>query len=76
MPVELQTSAGRVAGRGTGPVAEDSPLVVALHGGGYDCGYFDVPGHSLLDIGAAAGFEVVALDRPGTAGVMDRSRTS
>jgi pimeloyl-ACP methyl ester carboxylesterase len=68
VPIELRTAAGRVAGRGTGPVAEDTPLVVALHGGGYHCGYFDVPGHSLLDVGAAAGFEVVALDRPGYGG--------
>lgn len=44
------------------------PLVVALHGGGYHSGYFDVPGHSLLEVGAAAGFEVIALDRPGHGG--------
>lgn len=42
-----------------------APLVVALHGGGYHRGYFDVPGHSLLELGAAAGFRVFTLDRPG-----------
>jgi pimeloyl-ACP methyl ester carboxylesterase len=66
--VELRIAGGRITGRGAGPVAEDTPLVVAVHGGGYHSGYFDVPGHSLLDIGAAAGFEVIALDRPGYGG--------
>lgn len=66
--VELRSAWGRVTGRGTGPVGADTPLVVAVHGGGYHSGYFDVPGHSLLDVGAAAGFEVVALDRPGYGG--------
>jgi pimeloyl-ACP methyl ester carboxylesterase len=66
--VELRTAGGRVTGRGSGPVVEDTPLVVAVHGGGYHSGYFDVRGYSLLDVGAAAGFEVVALDRPGYGG--------
>ncbi|MCE0764840.1 alpha/beta hydrolase [Pseudonocardia kujensis] len=66
--VQVRTTAGPVTGRGAGPAARDTPLVVALHGGGHHSGYFDVPGHSLLDVGAAAGFEVVALDRPGYGG--------
>jgi pimeloyl-ACP methyl ester carboxylesterase len=43
-------------------------VVVALHGGGTTSAYFDCPGHpslSLLRMGAALGFTVVALDRPG-----------
>lgn len=43
-------------------------VVVALHGGGTTAAYFDCPGHprlSLLRLGAAAGFTVLALDRPG-----------
>ncbi|MEV5846950.1 alpha/beta fold hydrolase [Streptomyces sp. NPDC051985] len=43
-------------------------VVLALHGGGTDSAYFDCPGHprlSLLRTGAALGFTVVALDRPG-----------
>jgi len=43
-------------------------VVVALHGGGMRAGYFDGrtrPGMSLLDLGAALGFTVLALDRPG-----------
>jgi pimeloyl-ACP methyl ester carboxylesterase len=43
-------------------------VVVALHGGGTTSAYFDCPAHprlSLLRMGAALGFAVVALDRPG-----------
>lgn len=43
-------------------------VVVALHGGSTTSAYFDCPGHpqlSLLRTGAALGFTVVALDRPG-----------
>lgn len=42
--------------------------VLALHGGAVSTAYFDAPGHprlSLLRTGAALGFTVVALDRPG-----------
>ncbi len=41
---------------------------MAIHGGGTTAMYFDCPGHpsySLLRSGTAAGFTVVALDRPG-----------
>jgi pimeloyl-ACP methyl ester carboxylesterase len=48
---------------------EDSKaVIVAIHGGGTTAIYFDCPGHpslSLLRTGAARGFTVVALDRPG-----------
>ncbi|OBI88887.1 alpha/beta hydrolase [Mycobacterium sp. 1245805.9] len=43
-------------------------VIVAIHGGGTTALYFDCPGHppySLLRTGAANGFTVVALDRPG-----------
>lgn len=43
-------------------------VVVALHGGGVTSGYFDGQAHpdvSLLTLGAALGFTVLALDRPG-----------
>lgn len=49
--------------------AEDpKAVIVAIHGGGTTAIYFDCPGHpsySLTRTGAAAGFTVVALDRPG-----------
>ncbi|WP_297848877.1 alpha/beta hydrolase [Mycobacterium sp.] len=52
------------------PENPDDPeaVIVAIHGGGTTAVYFDCPGHpssSLLRTGAAAGFIVVALDRPG-----------
>jgi pimeloyl-ACP methyl ester carboxylesterase len=43
-------------------------VIVAIHGGGTTALYFDCPGHpesSLLRVGAARGYTVVALDRPG-----------
>lgn len=43
-------------------------VIVALHGGASSAAYFDCPGHpelSLLSLGAATGFTVIALDRPG-----------
>ncbi|MBZ4322255.1 alpha/beta fold hydrolase [Streptomyces huiliensis] len=42
--------------------------VVALHGGGMTAGYFDCPADprlSLLALGAALGYTVLAVDRPG-----------
>ena len=47
---------------------EPKAVIVAIHGGGTTAIYFDCPGHpslSLLWTGAAEGFTVVALDRPG-----------
>jgi pimeloyl-ACP methyl ester carboxylesterase len=48
--------------------ARPSAVVVALHGGAVTSGYFDSPVSprlSLLAAGAALGFTVIALDRPG-----------
>ncbi|MEU6354391.1 alpha/beta fold hydrolase [Streptomyces sp. NPDC047072] len=49
-------------------VRQPRAVVVALHGGGTDSTYFDCPTQphlSLLRTGAALGFTVIALDRPG-----------
>ncbi|HWC84738.1 MAG TPA: alpha/beta hydrolase [Pseudonocardiaceae bacterium] len=49
-------------------VAQPRAVVVALHGGAAKAAYFHYPGHpeqSLLDTGAALGYTVIALDRPG-----------
>ncbi|MFF4113188.1 alpha/beta fold hydrolase [Streptomyces sp. NPDC001714] len=49
-------------------VRQPRAVVLALHGGGTDSAYFDCPGRprlSLLRTGAALGFTVIALDRPG-----------
>lgn len=49
-------------------VRSGAPLVVALHGGTYSSTYFDIPGHSLLDLGSTLGVPVIALDRPNYGG--------
>ncbi len=49
-------------------VPDPRAVVVALHGGGTTSAYFDCPGQprlSLLHTGAALGYTVLALDRPG-----------
>ncbi|MCV7413945.1 alpha/beta fold hydrolase [Mycolicibacterium litorale] len=48
--------------------ADPRAVIVALHGGASTAAYFDCPGHprlSLLRVGAALGYTVIALDRPG-----------
>jgi pimeloyl-ACP methyl ester carboxylesterase len=62
----FETSVGglRVSGRLLRANQAGTPLVVLLHGGSYTSAYFDLPGHSLLETGAANGFSVLALDRP------------
>jgi len=48
--------------------ADPRAVIVAFHGGASTAAYFDCPGHprlSMLRTGAALGFTVVALDRPG-----------
>lgn len=56
-----QTLSGKVAHGGNA----DLPVIFAIHGGTYTCDYFDVPNHSLIDRAVAAGFDIVAIDRPG-----------
>jgi alpha-beta hydrolase superfamily lysophospholipase len=49
-------------------VPQPRAVIVALHGGATTSAYFDAPGQphlSLLRTGAALGYTVVALDRPG-----------
>jgi len=48
--------------------ADPKAVLVAFHGGASTAAYFDCPGHpdlSLLRTGAAQGYTMVALDRPG-----------
>ncbi|MFJ9564064.1 alpha/beta hydrolase [Streptomyces fuscichromogenes] len=62
-------------------VPDPRAVIVALHGGATTSAYFDHPGHprlSLLRAAAAAGFTVLALDRPGygsSAGYEERMGT-
>jgi len=56
--------------------SEPRAVVLALHGGATTSTYFDCPGHprlSLLRTGAALGFTVLALDRPGYGASLDRA---
>ncbi|WP_337918435.1 alpha/beta fold hydrolase [Actinopolymorpha pittospori] len=57
-----------MTGIATGPGESRAPLLVALHGGGYNARYYDLPGHSLLDLAEATDFQVIALNRPGYRG--------
>ncbi|WP_310533697.1 alpha/beta hydrolase [Novosphingobium sp.] len=55
----------RLWGRCNEVVGNGGPLVIAIHGGTYTSGYFDLPGRSMLESGRANGIAVVAIDRPG-----------
>ncbi|MYR06744.1 alpha/beta fold hydrolase [Gordonia sp. SID5947] len=49
-------------------VPDPRAVIVAIHGGATTSAYFDCPGHpesSLLRLASAAGYTVLALDRPG-----------
>jgi pimeloyl-ACP methyl ester carboxylesterase len=64
----VKVSGAQISGRQGVAAAEartDTPILVAIHGGGYTSAYFDVDGHSLLQRAAAVGFRAIALDRPG-----------
>lgn len=59
-----QTWTGKLARGGNGEL----PVLLAIHGGTYNCDYFDVPDYSLIDRAVAQGFDVLAVDRPGYGG--------
>ncbi len=68
MPVTNSGRFGRATpldGRWISVARDDTPLLVCLHGGGYDNRYFDARGHSVLERAADAGFPALSLTRPG-----------
>jgi pimeloyl-ACP methyl ester carboxylesterase len=77
-PHRVETPGGQLSGRISGPMQRPRGLVVALHGGTYDSGYYDTGSGSLLSVGEALGLCVVALDRPGygAGGDLDPKRLS
>lgn len=71
IPYAIETPEGPVTGRCNMPflaVRNPSPLLIAIHGGSYTAGYFDLPGHSLLAVAARQNLPIIALDRPGYGG--------
>jgi pimeloyl-ACP methyl ester carboxylesterase len=58
----------RLSGTDARPAGAPRATILALHGGGYSAGYWDHPldpAASLLTLGSALGYRVVAIDRPG-----------
>ncbi|QIP88327.1 alpha/beta hydrolase [Streptomyces sp. Tu 2975] len=68
-PITLDAGGISLSGLCSEP-AQETPraVIIALHGGGMNAGYFDGQAHpdvSLLALGARLGYTVLALDRPG-----------
>lgn len=66
-PVSLPgdiTIGGIAAAAESSPHGGPRPVVVAIHGGGYDSRYFDVSGYSLLAAASRRGIFALAVDRP------------
>lgn len=61
---------GPFTGRASRPEANPGPrpLVIAIHGGTYTSGYFDVTDHSLLERAGRNGIPAIAIDRYGYGG--------
>ena len=58
----------QLSGTDVSPAGAPRATILALHGGGYSAGYWDHPldpDASLLKLGPALGYRVVAVDRPG-----------
>ena len=76
--VELAVGRRKLSGRMSRPVrgTVTRGVVVALHGTGYSSAYFDSVPDSLLNLGAALGYCVVALDRPRTGETAEKGCSS
>lgn len=77
---EVVTVAGVPMSALVASVPDPRLVIVALHGGAVTSAYYDYPEHprlSLLRAGAALGYTVIALDRPGygaSEGLLDSAR--
>jgi pimeloyl-ACP methyl ester carboxylesterase len=68
-PITLSAGSLELGGLIAEPASTPRALILALHGSGTTAQYFDAhtaPGLSLLELGAACGFTVIAVDRPGS----------
>lgn len=63
--VSVQADGAALGGRLAEPTGPSRALIVAIHGGTYDSEYYAAGPDSLLALGPAVGYTVVALDRPG-----------
>lgn len=68
----VTTGLGQVSGvlglTDVGADRKHRSLLVAIHGGTVTSKYFDVPGYSMVEAAMAAGFDILAMDRPGYRG--------
>lgn len=60
----IPASGGILSAR-VAPCETPRGAIMAIHGGGYTAGYFDVRGQSFIEYAAAAGYWTAAVDRPG-----------
>lgn len=67
----LDAAGVTLSARLTEPSGPSRGLIVAIHGGTYDSGYYDVGPDSLLALGARLDYTVVAVDRPGYGAATD-----
>lgn len=70
-PISVEAAGITLSGRAAHPAGASRGLIVAVHGGTYDSGYYDVGPDSLLALGPRLDYTVVALDRPGYGAATD-----
>ncbi|GAA4401496.1 alpha/beta hydrolase [Tsukamurella soli] len=77
-PLNIEVDGLVMGGRVAEPSGSPRGLVIALHGGTYDSGYYDQGPDSLLALGSRLDYTVAAIDRPGYGGsaVADPGRLS
>ncbi|NMO02946.1 alpha/beta hydrolase [Gordonia sp. TBRC 11910] len=70
-PITVDAAGVSLSGRAAEPAGPSRGLIVAMHGGTYDSGYYDVGPDSLLALGPRLDYTVVAVDRPGYGAATD-----
>jgi pimeloyl-ACP methyl ester carboxylesterase len=66
--IEVGGAGVTLTGFATAGSDPDTPLLLLLHGGAVDAGYFAATEESVVELAAANGFPAIALNRPGYAG--------
>lgn len=70
-PITVDAAGVSLSGRAAEAAGPSRGLIVAIHGGTYDSGYYDVGPDSLLTLGPRLDYTVVAVDRPGYGAATD-----